>query len=190
MSEPQKITYDDADFQALFKEVLKRFKTLKPALQGMGETGLTEIYDNFEQAGRPKWKDLSKMRKKQRRKMKKWPGHILIVQGVSGGLLGSIFYEVVDDGVVWSANKKYAALQHFGAKKGEFGTEVVNVGAHIRRIKVKGKKRKKKVTVSAHKRKMTLPWGDIPGRPYMEIPESGIKEQQKILIEYVLMGKD
>lgn len=181
----QMLSYNDKEFQNLFKQVLERFETIEPALQGMGEVGLSEIYENFEAQGRPKWKGLSKGRKKERQKRKKWPGHILIVKGVSGGLLGSIHYKVQSNGVVWSANKKYAALQHFGAKKGEFGTFVVEVGEHKRKLKGK----KKKITVKAHSREIKLPWGDIPGRKFMHIPQEGIRNQEKILTEYILLGK-
>jgi len=185
MSDTQKLTYDDKEFQKLFKQVLGRFGTIEPALQGMGEVGLSEIYENFETQGRPKWKKLSKGRIKDRKKVKKWPGQILVVKGVSGGLLGSIHYKVQPGSIVWSANKIYAALQHFGAQKGEFGTFVVTVKEYKRKIKGK----RKKITVKEHTRKIKLPWGNIPGRKYMHIPQEGVKNQEKVLIEYILLGK-
>ena len=58
------------------------------------------------------------------------------------------FHLQVSDGSVSVANTMiYAAIQQFGAKKGEFG--------------------------SGKKRRFPIPWGDIPARPFMPIHADG-----------------
>lgn len=112
--------YDDKDLQDLLKAVKNRIGNTKPAFEVIGEIIQTSILKNFEQGGRPEaWQDLAERTKKQRAKQGKWPGQILVMSGVRGGLMGSISYDAMPDKVVWVANKPYAAIQHFGGMAGK-----------------------------------------------------------------------
>jgi len=99
-------------------ELKRRMGDLSPLMKNVGETVLTSIRKNFEVGGRPKWPGLKLSTIKQRTAQGHWPGKILIRHGVSGGLLGSINYRAESDRVVLSANKVYAAIQHFGGQAG------------------------------------------------------------------------
>lgn len=113
------IAIDDSELKNIIKKVRAKFSNLQPAMSIVGEILLTSIQRNFEVGGRPqKWTPLKKATIKQRTAQKKWPGQILIRTGVSGGLLGSISYRAAADHVTLSANKKYAAIHHFGGKAG------------------------------------------------------------------------
>ena len=112
--------YDDDDLRDLLNKVKERIGHLQPAWEVIGEIVHTSILRNFEDGGRPKaWGDLKDSTKKQRAKQKKWPGQILVMKGVRDGLLGSISYDAMPEKLVLVANKKYAAIQHFGGMAGK-----------------------------------------------------------------------
>ncbi len=112
--------YDDKDLQELLKAVKDRIGNLQPAFEVIGQVIHTSIRRNFEEGGRPKaWQDLADSTKKQRAKKNKWPGQILVMSGEKDGLLSSISYDAMPEKLVLVANKKYAAIQHFGGMAGK-----------------------------------------------------------------------
>jgi len=168
----------------LLQRIQRKFGNFKPGLEIIGETVQASISRNFEKGGRPGWKELSPVTKKIRKKKRKWPGWILVVSGA----LKSISDRIGKDRVTLSANKKYAALQQFGAKKGSFGEIEANIKAHIRKItRAFGRPGKpRKVSVRAHTRKMKLPWGDIPARPFMMVQDEDWDEIRESLNDFIL----
>jgi len=172
-----KINIDDKKIRDLLGRIRRNLGSLKPAMEIIGETVQASIQRNFEKGGRPdKWQDLADVTKKRRAQKGKWPGMILMQSGVAGGLAGSIIYRASDDRTVVSANKIYAAVHQFGAAKGSFGEFVGNVQAHLR----KGR------PVQAHTRRMKLPWGDIPARPFMMVQEEDWVEIKEALNRFIL----
>jgi phage virion morphogenesis protein len=108
------------EIRPMLVELKRRMGDLSPLMKNAGEMALTSIRKNFEVGGRPsKWPGLKLSTIKQRIAQGHWPGKILIRHGVSGGLLGSISYKAYGDRVVLSANKVYAAIQHFGGMAGK-----------------------------------------------------------------------
>lgn len=80
--------------------------------------------------------------------------------GPSGALSSIIFHEAGPDQVEWGSPMIYAAVQQFGARKGQFGS--MSNGASI-------------------------PWGDIPARPFLGIsPED--EGNMITIIEGMLSG--
>jgi phage virion morphogenesis protein len=79
--------------------------------------------------------------------------------GVSKALSGTISYEARSDGVEWGSNMIYAAVMQFGAKQGAFGARI-------------GKDK------NGRDYFMTMPWGDIPARPFLGI---GTEDEKAIL---------
>jgi phage virion morphogenesis protein len=119
------VTLDNKETQKLFQRLKERSHNLSPVMKVIGETILTSIQRNFEVGGRPKkWQSLAKATIREREKIKKWPGQILVRKGISGGLLGSISYKALSDRVLVSATKKYAAIHQFGGKAGR-GLKVI-----------------------------------------------------------------
>lgn len=176
-----KTTCDDREVKTLLGVIKRRTGNLRPAMKLIGEVAHNSILKNFQKGGRPKWEELSKVTKAMRKKEGKWPGMILVRKGVSGGLMGAIHPHVEANRVILSAKKAYAALQHFGAKKGQFGTRTVSVGAFYRKSKT-GKRQR----VSAHTRRMKIPWGDIPARPFMVLHKEVWPEMRASLLDYLL----
>jgi phage virion morphogenesis protein len=161
--------------------IRQRMGRLQPAMSLIGEIVRTSIVRNFEKEGRPtQWTALSAVTEK----IRKGAHPILRRQGFAGGLMGSINVRATDDHVIIGTNKKYAAVHQFGAKKGAFGTVEAQVKEHVRRLK-RGKKTKQ-VRVKAHTRKMLLPWGNIPARPFMAVQPEDWDEIRETLSDYLL----
>ena len=113
------IKSDDSAVRRMIEGLLKRLSNMAPAMRVIGEIVHESIQTNFEEGGRPKkWEELKSATIKQREKRGHWPGRILVESGVSGGLMGSITYKPYPKKVVMLANKKYAAIHHFGGKAG------------------------------------------------------------------------
>lgn len=177
------VKFDERRFRGLFREIRDRFRTLRPAMEIVGEIGLASIQRNFETGGRAKWAALKESTIKDRIREKKWPGRILVRKGTAGGLLGSILYRAASNGVTWSSNKIYAATHHFGAEKGSFGTVVARVRGHSRHL-ASGRI----VTVKPHTRAQKLPWGDIPAREFMVLRDEDMGEMEAALAEFLSTG--
>jgi phage gpG-like protein len=185
------IEIKDKGIQDLLSRIERRVNRLKPAMGLIGEIALGSIQENFEKGGRPTWQPLSQTTINLRKKINKWPGRILVRGGVAGGLMGGITYRPSDEDVRLATNKPYATTQHFGAKKGSFGTVAATVKAHMRKIsQAFGRPiEPRDVKVKAHTRKMTLPWGDIPARPFMVIQDEDWEEIKDTLVDF-LLGKE
>jgi phage virion morphogenesis protein len=175
------IKIDDQELKRQLEEMARATANLSPALRYMGEIALESIERNFEEGGRPDaWADLSEATKAIRKKMKKWPGQILVRKGKAGGLMGALAYNVQPKKLVMTANKVYATTHHYGAKAGEFGTKEVKIRAHIRNT------RKGRVHVRAHERRMKIPWGDIPARSFMIIQTEDWGEMREALGRHIM----
>jgi len=74
----------------------------------------------------------------------------------------------------------YAAMQQRRVSRGGFGTILVTVPEHTRLVSVRGRKRRRRVTVSSHKRIMEIPWGDKPARPFMGWGNKDIQRLEKL----------
>lgn len=168
----------DQRVRRLLEKIGARIRNTKPVMGVIGEIVQASIQRNFEVGGRPtRWAALSRHTVARRTAKNKWPGQILVMTG----RLKGIVYQAYQDRVKFSANQPQAAVMHFGAKKGSFGTVTARVGAHIRRLKSG-----KKVSVSAHTRASKMPWGDIPARPFMMVQETDWKEIQSALGDFLL----
>jgi phage virion morphogenesis protein len=186
---PLKIEIDDKKVRALLRGLERRLDNMKPVYSLIGEIVQESIERNFEEEGRPKkWADLSEQRKAAREKKGKWPGQILMVKGRSGGLFGSINYRASDDGVVIGTKKKYATTMHFGARKGAFGEHTANIKSHIRKM-VTGDGKKKEVRVKSHTRKINVPWGDIPARPFMMVQPDDWTEIREAIKDFIFLER-
>ena len=173
------VRIEDANVRELISGLHHRMADLSPAMKTVGEIVRTSVVRNFEVGGRPPWKPLSKTTLARRK------GHkILMRQGFAGGLAGSIHYRAAGDRVTIGTNKVYAAVHQFGARKGSFGTFTFTVREHLRRTPSG-----RKVTVREHQRTASLPWGDIPARPFLMVQREDWDEIRDALAEYITGGK-
>jgi len=169
------ISMKDHGIEKLLNRIQKQMHNLTPVMNIVGQIVRTSIVRNFEKEGRPKrWKKHSKMTEKQR-------GSGAAILRKENHLMNSIHSKAHKDKAVIGTNIAYAAVHQFGAKKGKFGTVQAKVREHVRRRLDGGK-----TTVKAHTRKMELPWGDIPARPFMMVQDEDWEEIRESLMDYLL----
>lgn len=204
------LEFDDSQVKQLLNAVVRNMTNPQPALHKIGEVSKAGIKDNFEEGGAysspdsliggsKKWKPLSPVTKKiKARQGKKGPYQILVD---STRLRDSINSKTDKESVEIGTNVEYAATQHFGAKKGEFGIHDVLIKAHIRNMTQTGqrigkggkpgKERKLslKQSVRGHFRKQPMPFGDIPARPFMTIHPTTLEDMVEILSKFILAEK-
>jgi phage virion morphogenesis protein len=174
------VRIEDKEIRETLNLLGRRARNLKPAFSLIGEIVRTSIVRNFEKSGRPReWKGHSETTEKRRGKGAK----ILQDQGAAGGLSGSIKWKASADKVKIGTNKVYGAVHQYGAKKGSFGIVAVNIQSHLRKA-VSGKSYK----VKAHTRKVSLPWGDIPARPFLMVQDEDWTEILAALNDYLMEG--
>ena len=155
-----------------------RLRSPRPAWIRVGSHMVASVQENFEDGGRPTWpanSALTLLRKKSKR--------VLVEQGFAGGLLGSISYQVRDNGVAVGTNKVYGAAHQFGMDQGEAGVYSVLVKAHQRQTKKWGT-----VQVASHLRLQQIPWGKIPARPYLVVQPFDATEIVAIFQRFIQEG--
>lgn len=162
---------DSGEVRRLIRQMTDRFENLRPAMDEIGDIAVMGVRGNFEAQGRPRWKSHSSVTIAKRGV----GARVLTDRGMAGGLMGSIHHRASDRKVEVSTTKEYAAMQHFGARKGQFGTIAARIPAHTR----------KGSPVRAHTRQMRIPWGNIPARPFMHITDDDQEEMVRVLIEYL-----
>lgn len=99
------------------------------------------VEDVLEAQGLPRWKALSDVQIARRKLIGKWPGKMLQVNGT---LAASIQPDSGADFAQVTTADKRAKTLHAGAAQGQFGRS---------------------------KRNGPIPWGNIPARPFMVIPD-------------------
>lgn len=178
------ITLDDNEIKRMLADIHSRISNLTPAMRIIGQIVRTSVVRNFEVGGRHRrWAQLSPATLAHRRGRR-----ILMDRGMGGGLAGSIHATAGRNSVTIGTNKIYASVHQFGARKGSFGEIAANVRAHIRSISQAFGRTisPRRVTVRAHTRKMTLPWGNIPARPFLMVHPEDWDEIRESLNDYIL----
>jgi phage virion morphogenesis protein len=115
MPEPIEIKIDDKEIQQLLQKLVKKTSELRPLMRNIAGIMADSAEENFEQEGRPDWKELSPATIKQRTKKGYYPGKILQMRGE---LAASITSDYDDDSAVVGTNKIYAAIHQFGGPAG------------------------------------------------------------------------
>lgn len=131
----------------------------RPLMRSIAGIMMRAVEDNFEQEGRPKWKDLHPGTKLTRYLDKTWPGKIL---QRSGGLASSIQQQFDQREAVVGTNKIYAAIHQFGGK----------TKPHVIRPKTKRALSFGGIVV----RSVNHPGSDIPARPFLRLTPGDQRE--------------
>ena len=130
MTDPIKIKVDNEEILKALKRLSEKTQNLRPVMRNIAGIMMDSVEENFAQQGRPKWKDLAEVTKKQRRKEGKWPG--MILQKSQGGLVDSISSDYGDDYAIVGTNKKYAAIHQFGGPAGRKKKVKIPVRPYLR----------------------------------------------------------
>jgi phage virion morphogenesis protein len=159
------------DLNKVLEGIADRMTDSTAAMRKVGAIVRESIRTNFARSGRPdKWAKL------QHRK-----GQAL---RDTNRLMNSITSVPAKNSVRVGTNVVYAGVHNYGAKKGEFGTFTMQVGPHYRTSK--GGKR---FGVRGHARKVKLPWGDIPARPFILVQKEDGPEISAILAKHIIKGE-
>jgi len=170
------IKIDDSRMQEILARSIERCQNKKQALRSVGAIVREAIRTNFRAGGRPeKWKP------SKRGTADSVPGLRIGTLRDTGRLMNSFTVRADNQRVTVGTNVVYAATHQYGAKKFSFGTVVAQVGAH-QRISKKGRK----YWVLPHTRKVRLPWGDIPARPFMHISSDDILDIEEIMAVHIM----
>lgn len=126
---------------------------LKPVMEQIGDYLVDSTKERFKKGTSPegvKWapKSATTLARYGARKSNRVDSRPLF--GPSGMLSSEIFHEAGPDRLEVGSNLVYAAVQQFGAKKGQFGAY-------------------SGVNKKGHPFSGVAPWGDIPARPFLGI---------------------
>lgn len=168
------IKIDDRELQETLQLILDRLEDKNKGLKIIGAIGRESVRRNFREGGRPqKWLKSNRVKEDSGQTLRD-----------TNRLMNSISYAIKGERVIIGTNVEYAATHHFGAIKGSFGTVAAKVKAH-QRVSKKGKK----YTVREHERKMKLPWGTIPARPFMVLQDEDLVAIEEVMAAHVMNTK-
>jgi len=143
------IEVKDEGVKKMFGDALNRLKNLLPLMKIFGQVVVTSVRHNFEQSGRP-----AKWAPNSPVTLARKKGRRILIGkgGQRSGLLGSIHSQPESFQVRVGTDKIYGAVQQFGAARGAFGQT---------------------------KRGAPIPWGNIPGRPFIMVQPEDWTEMTK-----------
>lgn len=153
-----KINIDDQSLQDTLARLVERGEDLSPAMQAIADAladGIEESFLNQASPGGKPWHPLSPDTIEERKKKGYWPGDIL---KRTGRLVTSIHSSYGKHHAIAGTNTVYAPTHQFGAAKGSFG---------------------------ADKKGKSIPWGDIPARPFLGVSEATRGEIIQVLTNYL-----
>ena len=141
------------------------YQNLKPVMEGIGALLASSTEQRF-MAGRgpdgQAWKPLSEVTKKRRRK---GPGSSSNMDPLrdTGVLMNGITHNAGRDWLEVGSPEIYAAMQQFGAAQGAFG----------------------RGNYKTRKGSFPIPWGDVPGRPFLGLSDDDDDEIMRFLSKYM-----
>ena len=114
---PIEIELDNKEIHEKLIELAKKIENLRPLMKNIAGVFADSTEENFKEEGRPdKWVDLAESTKKQRVKIRKWPGQIL---QVSSQLASSISTYYDNDSAIIGSNLEYATIHQLGGQAGK-----------------------------------------------------------------------
>lgn len=144
----------------VLRQAAAQMRDRRPLMRSVAGVMFRAVEDNFEQEGRPKWKDLHPGTKLTRFKQGTWPGQIL--QRSAGGLAASIVQSFDSNHAVVGSNKVYAAIHQFGGK----------TRAHV----IKAKNGRALSFGGIVVRSVNHPGSNIPARPFLRLTPGDLRE--------------
>ena len=114
---PIELELDNKEIHEKLIELAKKIENLRPLMKNIAGVFVDSTEENFKEEGRPdKWVNLAESTKKQRVKIRKWPGQIL---QVSGQLASSISTYYDNDSAIIGSNLEYATIHQLGGQAGK-----------------------------------------------------------------------
>jgi len=170
------IDINDAEIQAALNQLAAKLGDLTPFFKDVGETLLNSTRERFRTQTAPDgtaWAALSPAYRARK------PSHKDKPLTLSGVLRGTLTKQVDKDSLRIGTPLTYGATHQFGAAKGSFGTVTATINAYSRRTKTGS------TTVKAHTRRMSVPWGNIPARPFLGLSAEDRNDLLDALNDYL-----
>ncbi|MEQ5870238.1 phage virion morphogenesis protein [Sagittula sp. NFXS13] len=170
MTDLIELDFDLDELTPALARVIAKLGDTTELMQDIGELMVNSTKQNFAEGTDPDgdaWapKSMATLEAYRRREGKKAnasvPSRPLI--GVTRMLSTTISYEAQNGSVEWGSNQIQAAVMQFGAKKGAFGT--ASNGSSI-------------------------PWGNIPARPFLGFGEADKTAIQETIEDYLQQASD
>lgn len=159
-----------AELHKALEGITDRMTDSTAAMRKVGAIVRESIRTNFAKSGRPgSW---DKLRRRQGQPLRD-----------TNRLMNSITSVPGKDSVRVGTNVEYAGVHNYGAKKHSFGTFTVQVGPHYRTTRSG-----KQAAVRGHTRRVKLPWGDIPARPFVMVQKEDGPEISAALAKHIITG--
>jgi phage virion morphogenesis protein len=169
------IEVHDSELRASFDRMLSAGQNPQPYLRAIGDalTNSTRLRFNDSQApDGSAWAPLSPVTLALRRKGKGSGGAKPLLD--TGRLRNSITSSVDANSVTVGTNVDYGAMQHFGAKRGEFGRY-----SQVGRVREFGLGTFK--GSAGTNKGFPIPWGNVPARPFLGLSNDDRTEILDIL---------
>lgn len=164
---PITLTFDDSEVRQALDRLARRVADLRPAMQDIGELLTERTKQRFGTGRAPDgapWPPNSPVtlaryggRYGKKARAGRMAGKKPLI-GESKALSTTIAYQAGRDRVEVGSPMEYAAVQQFGARKGQFGRT---------------------------RRGAPIPWGDIPARPFLGVSEADRRDILDILAEHL-----
>lgn len=168
------IEINDAQVRAVLDRLAQRGRNPRAALLEIGEELRESTLRRFSTSTAP---DGSKWAPNSPSTLARKKGNKPLI-GAGKALSTQIHYRVVDDAVYIGSPMKYAAVQQFGAKMGEFGRYY-----QLFRQKYGEKDFRR---YAGMKTGSPIPWGDIPARPFLGLSADDRKAIEAIVRDYMV----
>ncbi len=107
---------DNKLIQEKLLDISKKTENLRPLMKNLAGILSFSTEENFKEEGRPKWQEWSEATKKYRKKVKKYPGQIL---QLNGHLASSVTTYYDDNSAIIGSNLPYAAIHQLGSYAGK-----------------------------------------------------------------------
>ncbi|MFN7004093.1 MAG: phage virion morphogenesis protein [Roseinatronobacter sp.] len=156
------VKVDDSQIATLFDQLRERLGDMTPVMQDIGELMITSTKQRFVAGQGPDgtaWEPKSDATIAAYTARGDTPDFRPLF-GPSKRLSNEISYRVGPDGtsVEWGSSLIYAAVQQFGAAKGAFGEDA---------------------------RGSSIPWGNIPARPFLGLSSDDESNLKAVLVEWL-----
>lgn len=174
------------DLDPVFKKLLSKIENRTVVMKDIAGIMLDEVHENFNQGGRPPWRALAEITKKDRRKKGYSLDPRYILQR-TGQLLKSIHASSDNDSAQVGTNKAYAGVHQFGKDIYQGARSSLYQQARYIRGNKKGKFKKE----SRDKRQFGEGFTfkartiSIPPRPFLVISESGLDKIKQSIVDHI-----
>ena len=149
------VEVDDQQVRASLNRLLAAGRNMTPLMREIGEHLVNTTRERFRVQEAPDGTHWAPLSETTKKRKRRNKDKVLTERGF---LRGNLTFQAGHDSVEVGSPSIYAGTQQFGAKKGAFGST---------------------------KKGSSIPWGDIPARPFLELSHDDETEIRELVIRYL-----